>query len=74
MPLPPSTTTFSGLTAAGSMNASAAFWNFDQMSTISLVPPPGAFGIPASISRRMSWIPASPDSAIAPFLTSLAPV
>ncbi len=27
MPLPPSTTTFSGFTAAGSMNFSAASWN-----------------------------------------------
>jgi hypothetical protein len=27
MPLPPSTTTFSGLTLDGSMNVSAASWN-----------------------------------------------
>ena len=74
MPFPPSTTTFSGFTTAGSMNASAAFWNFDQISTTSLVPPPGAFGMPASIWRRMSWMPASPERAIAPFFTSFAPV
>ena len=75
MPLPPSTTTFIGLTFAGSMNFIAASWNSAAMSTSSDEPPPRpASPRPASISARMSWMPSSPDSAIAPSRTSFAPV
>ncbi len=45
------------------------------MSTCSSCPgwaPSGA--VPSSTSLRMSWIPESPESAIAPSRTSFAPV
>ena len=89
MPLPPSTTTFRGpplreRIVSGSMKRSAAAWNSSYRSTSSTLPVPvpvvpsaGAADAPpssASISRRMSWMPSSPDSAIAPSRTSFAPV
>ena len=52
MPLPPSTTTFSGLTRDGSMNRSAASWNSAvDVDLLARCPPPGASGRPAAISR-----------------------
>jgi hypothetical protein len=74
MPLPPSQTTFIGLTFAGSMNFIAASRNGPEMSTSSDDPPPGASGRPSCTIRRISWMPESPDRAIAPSRTSLAPV
>ena len=56
------------------MNFIAASWNSGAMSTSSDEPPPGASPSPASISLRMSWMPSSPDSAMAPSRTSFAPV
>ena len=87
MPFPPSTTTVSGRavrTASASMKRSAAAWNSPYRSTSCSVPrgaplavgaagrPPGASS--RSIVSRMSWMPLSPDSAIAPSRTSFAPV
>ena len=74
MPLPPSTTTFNGATLSGSMKPSAAAWKSALTSTSSAEPPPSAFPSPASMARRMSWMPSSPLSGSAPARTSLAPV
>ena len=74
MPLPPSATTFIRLTFDGSMNAIAPFWKSALMSTSSDDPPPGGSGMPSCTIRRMSWMPESPERAIAPSRTSFAPV
>ena len=74
MPLPPSTTTFIGLTAPTSMKLSAWRRNSSQMSTSSSSPPPGASPRPPSISAFTSPIPASPESGSAPSRTSFTPV
>ena len=74
IPLPPSTTTFIGFTALGSMNESAWARNSSQMSTSSSEPPPGASPSPATIRSRTSPIPASPESGSAPSRTSFTPV
>ena len=75
MPLPPSSTTFSGRIAAGSTNSSARAWNAGYTSTSSALPAgPSGAGSPAATSAAMSPIPASPDSASAPSRTSFAPV
>ena len=64
MPLPPSTTTFSGLTLAGSMNFSAS--RLEVGVDVDLLERAAARRRrprPASISRRISPMPPSPDSA-----------
>ena len=74
MPLPPSTTTFSGLTAVGSMNDSAcALEVVVDVDRLDRAAAGRRRGSPASIAARTSPIPASPESASAPSRTSLTP-
>src|SRR2546423_367823 len=51
MPLPPSTTTFSGRTLSGSMKRMAASWNSSLTSTSSNDPPPAPPSSPAPGGR-----------------------
>ena len=65
-----------GRIASRSTKAAAAAWNSSATSSRSY-PPRGSAGSPGSPPVTISLsspIPESPDSAIAPLLTSLAPV
>ena len=83
MPLPPSTTTFSvaltARTASASMKRERR--RLELLVEVHLLERAGVdarrapfAASPLRSSRRMSWMPESPDSAIAPSRTSLAPV
>jgi hypothetical protein len=76
MPFPPSSTTFIARRRSGSMKPSAARLNSSPTSSRLIEPgsATGSPGPPAETMSRSSPIPASPESAIAPRRTSLAPV
>ena len=75
MPLPPSATTFIRLDVRRvDERHRHPFWKSALMSTSSDDPPPGGSGMPSCTIRRMSWMPESPERAIAPSRTSFAPV
>ena len=77
MPLPPSSTTFSGAMRPASMYSSAAARNGSPTSSVLHAPRRSggrARARPAATRSRSSPMPESPESASAPLRTSFAPV